>query len=140
MQTTTPQNNTAPPVNTEKTDFKEFVRVLVILCNEKIKNYHINRLLDNEDLKTDLIELMDHFDELFLNTKDLIVYSKPQMSLKVSGAKDLSITDLCQLIDKWIKMDGYDVDEPISTIFDDGANLFNYYLNALINSGLYKAV
>lgn len=142
MQTANTSQPAPQPTNMQATDFKDFVQVLVVLCNEKIKNFHINRLTESDgEVKNDLIEFMDHFDELFLNTKDLIIYNKPNMTLKVQPpAKDITIQDLCQLIEKWVCLDGYTIDEPTTTIFGDGASLFNLYLNALINAGLYKVV
>jgi hypothetical protein len=139
MQNNTPQQVAMPPANNEKTDLKEFVRVLVILCNEKIKNFHVNRLQDTDNIKDDLIELIDHFDELFLNTKDLVVYNNKDLKIRLSNDKDISFVELCQLINRWVCLDGYKVDESITTIFNDGADLFGYYLIALIQSKLYEA-
>jgi hypothetical protein len=138
IQNTTPQTVT-PPANQDKTDFKDFVRVLVVLCNEKIKNFHISRLIENADTKEDLIEYMDHFDELFLNTKDLIVYNKPNLAWKIPNKADLTITELCDLVEKWVSMEKYTDNPDIQTIFTDGIDLFNYYLKALISTGIYEA-
>jgi hypothetical protein len=138
MQSNTPQTVMAP-ANTDKTDFKDFARVLVVLCNEKIKNFHISRLTENADTKEDLIEFMDHFDELFLNSRDLVVYNNPKLAWKIPNKPDLTIVELCDYIEKWVSMEQYNVDTNIQVIFKDGIDLFNYYLKALITAGIYEA-
>jgi hypothetical protein len=121
---------------------KDLVRLLVVGCNERVKNYHISKISEPIDLKEDLIAFVSIFDELFLNTYEPLqnkVYKKGDKfkKMKNKAGQDIQVTDLCDKIAAWIDMDYKELPN-LNVIFEDGVGLYTYYVKFLTEAEIYE--
>ncbi len=126
------QNNVAPPQ--EKTDgfksLKDLVRVLVINCNDKVRQFYVSKLVDPTDLKTDLIAFLEDFADLYLNTGEILRYKKGTLKITYNE-KEKTVSEWCDLADSWLQMKEYDDQVAIYDMFRDGTGIYKAYLKCL---------
>ncbi len=133
------QAGVAPPM--EPTDgfksLKDLVRVLVISCNDKVRNFYVSRLVEPQDMKNDLVAFLEDFADLFLNTSEILRYKKGSMKVKYND-KEKTVNDWCNLADNWLQMQGYDENTNIYDIFRDGTGIYKIYLKVLTQAELFE--
>jgi hypothetical protein len=115
---------------------KDLVRVLVINCNDKVRSFYVTKLVEPADLKTDLINFLEDFADLYLNTSEVLRYKKGTMKVRYNGIEH-TINDWCDLADNWLQMQNYGEDVNIYDMFRDGCLIYKAYLRALTEAEIF---
>jgi hypothetical protein len=130
-----PQNTgmgIAPPTDPTKgfESLKDLVRVLVINCNDKVRQFYVSKFVEPSDIKNDLIAFLEDFADLVLNTSEVLRYKKGQVVVKYNDMEK-SIEEWCDLADEWIQMKQYENPLNFYDVFRDGVMIYKAYLKAL---------
>jgi hypothetical protein len=129
----------APPSEPTKgfESLKDLVRVLVINCNDKVRQFYISKLVEPADAKNDLIAFLEDFADLVLNTSEVLRYKKGKEKVKYNDIEH-TIDDWCDLADDWIQMKNYEDQLNIHDVFRDGVMIYKAYLKALTKAEIFE--
>lgn len=117
---------------------KKMISMLVTVCNEKVKTYYVCRVTEPGDMKQELLEFLELFTDLLVNSSDLLkVQLKQKPGLDKGKLKEYE--DLIDLCESWYRMENYDENVAIYDIYTDGIELFKKYKTVLATTNLYEA-
>lgn len=133
-----PSGVTPPSESTEGLkSLKDLIRIYVINCNDKVRQFYVSRLIEPIDLKTDLIGFIEDFADLFLNTSEILRHNHGKDEIEYNNKKK-TVNDWCDLADSWLQMEKYDEGTSIQDIFRDGTAIYKVYLKCLVEAEMYE--
>lgn len=116
---------------------KDLVRYMVISCNDRVKQFYVTKLVEPTDLKNDLVNFLEDFADLYLNTGEILRFQKGNEKLEYNKITK-TVNEWCDLCDDWLQMQKYDADTPIIDIFRDGTMVYKAYLKCLVVSEMFE--
>lgn len=136
--TSQPQNSVAPPMQPSEgfKSLKDLVRILVINCNDKVRNFYVTKLIEPTDLKADLINFLEDFADLYLNTSEVLRYKKGTLKVRYNSIEH-TVNEWCDLADDWLQMKNYSDNVTIQVMFRDGCMIYKAYLRALTEAEIF---
>jgi hypothetical protein len=120
---------------------QSYVQLLVANCNNSITSFYKTKsgLLENYDLKDDFEILATNFIQLYRDTNPILRVEFPDIVIKDKAGKELGIERLCELIEAWYTLEGYEAPPSIKQLFSHGIQLFDYYVQVLAVTRLFTA-
>lgn len=129
----------APPMQTTEglKSLKDLVRLLVINCNDKVRQFYVSKLVEPTDMKNDLIAFLEDFADLYLNTSEVMRFDKGDNKI-IYKDQEHTVNEWCDLADSWLQMEKYDEETNIGDMFRDGTMIYKAYLKCLVDAEIFE--